>query len=53
MTKNSFVAEVTCKVWEKFEMKTMKDFNNLYLNCDFLLLADVFQKFRNNSLKEL
>ena len=32
-------------------MKTMKDHYDLYLNCDVLLLADVFEKFRNNSLK--
>ena len=31
-------------------MKTMKDYHNLYLKCDVLLLADVFGKFRNNSL---
>ena len=32
-------------------MKTMKDYHDLYLTCDVLLLADVFGKFRNNSLK--
>ena len=25
-------------------MKAMKDYYNLYLNCDVLLLADVFEK---------
>ena len=39
------------KVWNKFEMKTMKDYHDLYLKRDVLLLADVFEKFRNNSLK--
>ena len=34
----------------KFEMKTMKDYLDLYLKCDFLLLADVFEKLRNNIL---
>ena len=29
----------------------MKVYCDLYLNCEFLLLADVFEKFRNNSLK--
>ena len=29
----------------------MKDYHDLHLKCDFLLLADVFEKFRNNSLK--
>ena len=32
-------------------MKTMKDYHKLYLKCDILLLADVFEIFRNNSLK--
>ena len=32
-------------------MKTMKDYHDLYLKCDVLLLADVFDTFRNNSLK--
>ena len=29
----------------------MKDIYDLYLKCDVLLLADVFEKIRNNSLK--
>ena len=32
-------------------MKAMKDYHDLHLKCDILLLADVFEKFRNNSLK--
>ena len=32
-------------------MKTMKCYHNLHLKCEVLLLPDVFQKFRNNSLK--
>ena len=39
------------KVLNKYEMKTMKDYHDLYLKWDVLLLADVFEKFRNNSLK--
>ena len=34
-------------------MKVMKDYDNLYLKCDVLLLADVFKKGRNNSLKTM
>ena len=31
------------KVLNKFGMKTMKDYYNLYLECDALLLADAFE----------
>ena len=37
--------------WKQFEMKTMKDYHDMYLKWDVLLLADVFEKFRNNSWK--
>ena len=30
-------------------MKTMRDYYDLYLKCNVLLLADVFETFRNNS----
>ena len=36
----------------KFEMKTMKGYHDMYLKYDVLFLADVFEKFRNNSLKD-
>ena len=39
------------KAWSKFEIKTMKDYHDLYLTCDVFLLADAFEKFRNNSSK--
>ena len=29
----------------------MKDYRNFYSDCDLLLLADAFEKFRNNNLK--
>ena len=38
-------------VWNKFEIKKMKDYHDLHLKYDVLLLAGVFEKFRNNSLK--
>ena len=32
-------------------MKTIKDYQDLYLKYDVLLLTDVFEKFRSNSFK--
>ena len=43
--------ENVLNIWDDFEMKTMKDYYDLYLKHDVLLSADVFEKFRNNSLK--
>ena len=43
--------EHVLKVWNKFEMKTKEDYHDLYLKCNILLLADAFEKFWNNSLK--
>ena len=39
------------KVWNKLEMKAMKNYHDLYLKCDILLFADAFKKFRNTSIK--
>ena len=43
--------EFVLNVWNKFAMKTIKDYYNFYLNTNTLLLADVFEKIRNNNLK--
>ena len=38
-------------VWNSFNMETMKDYHKLYNETDVLLLADVFENFRDLCLK--
>ena len=39
------------KVWNAFGCETIRDYHNLYLKSDVMLLADVFEKFRSTCLK--
>ena len=39
------------KVWDVFEIKNCGQYHDLYVQSDTLLLADVFENFRNNCLK--
>ena len=48
---NNYNYKRVLNVWKTFKMKTFKDFLSVYNTSDVLLLADVFEKFRDVCLK--
>ena len=39
------------KVWRVFRIKNIGEYHDLYVFCDTLLLADVFEKFRDKCIE--
>ena len=43
--------EYVKKVWEAFEIENLGEYHDLYVQCDTLLLANVFEHFRDKCIE--
>ena len=39
------------KVWEVFETKNLAEYHDLYVQCDTVLLAELFENFRDKCIE--
>ena len=45
--------EFAKEVWEKFKLKNLGELHDLYMNTDVMILADVFESFRERAVANI